>query len=91
MRLVGTKSNRDGIGARVEIEAGGMRQVDEVRSGGSYLSQGDLRLHLGLGDATRVERVTVRWPSGTVDRMTGIPANRHVVIQEGTQSWKGAR
>ena len=91
VRLVGTKSNHDGIGARVEIEAGGIRQIDEVRSGGSYLSQNDLRLHFGLGDAARVDRVTVRWPSGTLDRISGIPANRHVVIHEGTQGWKSTK
>ena len=91
IRLVGSKSNRDGIGARVEIEAGGMRQIDEVRSGGSYLSQNDLRLHFGLGDATRVDRVTVRWPSCAVDQISRVPANRHVIIQEGTQSWRSAK
>jgi len=91
VRLVGTKSNRDGIGARVEIEAGGMRQIDEVRSGGSYLSQSDLRLHFGLGGAARVDRVTVRWPNGTVDRISGIPANRHVILEEGKQSWRSAK
>jgi len=91
VRLVGTKSNRDGIGARVEIEAGGMRQIDEVRSGGSYLSQSDLRLHFGLGGAARVDRVSVRWPSGTVDRISGIPANRHVILEEGKQSWRSAK
>ena len=91
IRLAGTWSNRDGIGARVEIETGGMRQVDEVRSGGSYLSQSDLRLHFGVGPAGRVDRVTVRWPSGTVDRISGIPANRHVLIREGTQSWRNSK
>ncbi|HXA06849.1 MAG TPA: CRTAC1 family protein [Bryobacteraceae bacterium] len=84
IQLIGTKSNRAGIGARVEVESGALRQIDEVRSGGSYLSQGDLRLHFGLGAATRADRVTVRWPSGTVDTMRGIPADRHVVIEEGS-------
>jgi len=91
IRLVGTKSNRDAIGARVEVEAGGMRQIDEARSGGSYLSQNDLRLHFGLGGATRVERITVNWPSGTTDRITGIPTDRHIVIQEGTQNWRSVK
>jgi hypothetical protein len=84
IQLIGTKSNRAGIGARVEVESGALRQIDEVRSGGSYLSQSDLRLHFGLGAATRADRVTVRWPSGTVDTMRGIPADRHVVIEEGS-------
>ena len=91
IRLAGSKSNRDGIGARVEIETAGMRQIDEVRSGGSYLSQNDLRLHFGLGGASRVDRVTVRWPSGTVDVVSGIPANRLVVIEEGTQRWRSIK
>jgi len=68
-----------------------MRQIDEVRSGGSYLSQSDLRLHFGLGGAARVDRVTVRWPNGTVDRISGIPANRHVILEEGKQSWRSAK
>jgi len=91
IRLVGTKSNRDGIGARLEIEAGGVRQIDEARSGGSYLSQSDLRLHFGLGGAERLDRVTVHWPSGLTDRLTGIPADRHIVIHEGSQTWRNAK
>jgi hypothetical protein len=88
IQLIGTRSNRDGIGARVQVEAGGLRQIDEVRSGGSYLSQSDLRLHFGLGAATRVERITIRWPSGLVERLSGIPADRHIVIEEGSSSWR---
>ena len=91
IRLIGRKSNRDGIGARVEIEAGGMRQRDEIRSGGSYLSQNDMRLHFGLGSAARVERVTVHWPSGSIDRVSAIPADRHISIQEGTESWRSVK
>jgi len=91
IQLVGTKSNRDGIGARVEVEVGGLRQIDEVRSGGSYLSQSDLRLHFGLGAIARVSRITIRWPSGAIDRLSGIPADRHVVIEEGAQSWRNRK
>ena len=64
LKTVGKKSNRNGIGARVTIFAAGHRQLDEVRSGGSYISQNDLRLHFGIGDATKVERAEVLWPSG---------------------------
>jgi hypothetical protein len=88
IQLVGTKSNRDAIGARVEIVTGGLRDVDEVRSGGSYLSQSDLRLHFGLGSQTRVDQLTIRWPSGAVDKVKGVPADRHIIIEEGTGTWR---
>ena len=91
IQLAGTKSNRDGIGARVEVVARALRQIDEVRSGGSYLSQSDLRLHFGLGEATRVDRLTVRWPSGLVDTIGSIPADRHIVVEEGSGTWRKKR
>jgi hypothetical protein len=64
LRLVGTKSNRSAIGARVKLTAGGHAQFGEVRSGGSYLSQSDMRLHFGFGDATSVDSIEITWPSG---------------------------
>jgi hypothetical protein len=88
VQLIGMKSNRDGIGARVEIVTGALRQIDEVRSGGSYLSQGDLRLHFGLGAAARADRLTVRWPSGLVDTINSIPGGRHIVVEEGSGMWR---
>ena len=88
VQLTGTRSNRDGIGARVEVVTRSLRQIDEVRSGGSYLSQSDLRLHFGLGEATRVERLTVRWPSGLVDTIHNIPADRHIAVDEGSGTWR---
>ncbi|MFN7998233.1 MAG: CRTAC1 family protein [Bryobacteraceae bacterium] len=91
IRLIGSKSNRDGIGARIELQSGNLRQIDEVRSGGSYESQSDLRVHFGLGADTRVDRVTIRWPSGTVDTIRGIPADRGIVIEEGTGQWRNAK
>ena len=63
-KLVGTKSNRAAIGARVTVSAGGLTQIDEIRSGGSYLSQNDLRLHFGLGKETSMTSVEISWPSG---------------------------
>ena len=83
VRLVGAKSNRNGIGARVKVVSGDLVQVDEVRSGGSYLSQNDLRLHFGLEKRTRVDLVEVRWPSGAVDTVTGAGANKILTIREG--------
>jgi len=82
-RLVGTSSNRDAIGARIEIEAGGRTQVGEVRSGGSYLSHNDMRVHFGLGPATRVDRVRIRWPDGKTEMREGINARQYVTIREG--------
>lgn len=82
-RLVGTSSNRDAIGARIEIEAGGRTQVGEVRSGGSYLSHNDMRVHFGLGQATRVDRVRIRWPNGKVETLAGMNSRQYVTIREG--------
>jgi enediyne biosynthesis protein E4 len=83
IKTVGVKSNRDGIGARVKIVSGDLTQIDEVRSGGSYLSQSDLRLHFGLEKRTKVDLIEVRWPSGTVDKIKDIAPNRILTIKEG--------
>jgi hypothetical protein len=83
IKTIGVKSNRDGIGARVKIVAGDLSQIDEVRSGDSYLSQSDLRLHFGLGKRTKVDLIEVHWPSGTVDKVTGLGVNRILTIKEG--------
>jgi hypothetical protein len=80
--LIGTKSNRSAIGARVRVTAGGRTQVSEVRSGGSYLSQNDRRAHFGLGAAERVEQVEIRWPSGQVEVVKDLPADRFYVARE---------
>jgi hypothetical protein len=83
VKCVGTKSNRSGIGARVACTPEGARpQLDEVRSGGGYLSQNDLRLHFGLGEAVKAN-LEVRWPSGHIDRMHDVPANQVVRVVEG--------
>jgi hypothetical protein len=83
LRLVGTRSNRDAIGARVWVTAGGRRQLRDVKSGGSYLSSSDPRLHVGLGDASEVERVEVRWPSGRRQSWERLPADGFYVLREG--------
>jgi hypothetical protein len=67
-KTVGSKSNRDGIGARLRVKAGNRLLVDEVRSGSSYISNNDLRVHFGLGQAASVDSVEVRWPSGSVEK-----------------------
>jgi enediyne biosynthesis protein E4 len=84
VKLTGTRSNRDAIGARVTVRAGGRSLMEEVRSGGSYLSQSDLRLHFGLGEQTRVETVDVTWPSGRKERVGPIDADVFVTIREGS-------
>jgi hypothetical protein len=83
LKLVGTRSNRDAYGAQVEIIAGGLKQVDEVRANSSYLSASDARLHFGLGAATRVDGVLVRWPSGLVEKVASMTVDRETVIREG--------
>src|SRR5205085_6698553 len=83
VKTVGVKSNRDGIGARVKVVSGDLVQLDEVRSGGSYISQSDLRLHFGLERRAKVDLIEVRWPSGAVDRVTDAGVNRVLTIREG--------
>ncbi|HEU5091812.1 MAG TPA: CRTAC1 family protein, partial [Nitrospira sp.] len=83
VQTIGRRSNRNGIGARVTVQAGGLKQVDEVRSGGSYVSQSDLRLHFGLGDALRAEQIEVEWPSGLKEAFQNLNANQLVVLEEG--------
>jgi hypothetical protein len=84
--LVGRKSNRSAFGARVKVIAGDLVQVDERRSGGSYLSQNDVRLHFGLEKRQKVDRVEVRWPNGAIETLTGTEANRFITITEGGPS-----
>ena len=83
LRLEGRESNRAGIGARVEVHSGDLVQTDEVRSGASFLSQSDLRLHFGLGDAEAIERLVVHWPSGQVDEYADLAVDRDLVLVEG--------
>jgi hypothetical protein len=82
IQLTGKRSNRSGLGAKVKVTAGGRTQVDEVRSGGSYLSQNDLRLHFGLGAAQKVDRIEIEWPSGGRQTLHDLPADRVVQIEE---------
>lgn len=82
VRLVGRKSNRDGIGARLEMVAGGRRQIRERIAGSGYLSQDDPRVHFGLGAASRVERLTIAWPSGAKQTLENIAADRILTVTE---------
>jgi hypothetical protein len=86
IKTVGRKSNRSGVGARVTVVAAGLKQMDEVRSGDSYISQNDMRLHFGIGAATKVERVEVLWPSGRKEAFENLKANQIVTLEEGKGS-----
>jgi enediyne biosynthesis protein E4 len=81
--LAGTKSNRLALNARIKAIAGDLVQVDEVRSGGSYLSQNDLRIHFGLGSHDRVDRVDILWPSGKTETLNNLAADRFYAVKEG--------
>ena len=83
-KLTGTKSNRDGIGARITVHAGNRILVDEVRSGSSYISQNDMRLHFGLGGAGKLDFAEVRWPAGLTERFEGLPVDTIQTLKEGT-------
>jgi hypothetical protein len=81
-KLAGTKSNRDGIGAKIEVTAGGRKQQAERISSSGYLSQDDARVHFGLGQAPQAETVTITWPSGKVQTLRNVAADRVVTVEE---------
>ena len=83
VKLVGTKSNRDGIGAVVEVTADGAKQWQMLRSGSSYLSQSELVLTFGLGAATKADAIEIHWPSGAVEKIASTPAGQTLTVQEG--------
>jgi hypothetical protein len=89
IKTIGTKSNRSGIGARLRCvtqppgETKPHQQIDEVRSGGSYISQNDLRVHFGIGKAEKVELLEIRWPSGVLDALKDVKPNQLIVVKEG--------
>jgi hypothetical protein len=89
IKTIGTKSNRSGIGARIKCvtqppgETKPHQQIDEVRSGGGYFSQNDLRVHFGIGKAEKVELLEIRWPSGLVETLKEIKPNQVIVVKEG--------
>lgn len=85
--LRGKQSNRLGIGARLVATVGGQQFVREMYPINSYRSQAPNIVHFGLGDATKVDRLTVRWPSGTMQQLSGVPADAHVVVEEGREDY----
>ena len=83
LKLVGTKSNRDGIGAIVRVTSSGDKQWKMLRSGSSYLAQSELVLTFGLGGQTKADSVEIEWPSGQVEKLANINAGQTVTVQEG--------
>ena len=84
VKLVGVSSNRDAIGARVKCTSGGTMQWQEVRGGGSYLSQNDFRVHFGLGGAGRIDRIDVRWPNGREESWPDLAVDVIHTLKEGS-------
>ena len=85
LKLTGTSSNRDGIGAQVRLRAGGVTQTVMNRTGGSYCSQSQLRLTFGLGTTTKVDLIEIDWPSGTKQTLRDTPGNRLIEIREASE------
>jgi enediyne biosynthesis protein E4 len=83
VQLIGTKSNRDGIGASLKLTSAGFVQVDQAKGGMSYMSASDPRIHFGLGKRTKIESLEITWPSGQVDRLTNVPIDRIIAVKEG--------
>lgn len=84
LQLIGVKSNRATLGAVVTLGQGADRREQEVRSGGGYVSQSDLRLHFGLGNAMKAETIAIRWPNGWVETLKDLPGNQYYVVREGS-------
>lgn len=89
LKLVGTKSNRDGIGAKVTLTAGKLKVVRPIVGGSSYCSGHDLRILIGLGELSKVERIEVRWPSGMMDRLDAPATHRYIELKEGSTNRAG--
>jgi enediyne biosynthesis protein E4 len=81
--LIGTKSNRDGTGARLRLTSEGFVEVEQAKGGTSYMSASDPRIHFGLGKRTRVDSLEITWPSGQVDRLTSVPTDEILAVKEG--------
>jgi hypothetical protein len=82
--LIGTKSNRDGIGSRLKLTAEGLVRLEQSKGGTSYMSASDPRIHFGLGKQTKVDSLVINWPSGQVDKLSNIPADQIIAVKEGT-------
>ena len=83
VQLIGTKSNRDGIGASLKLTSAGFAQFEQAKGGMSYMSASDPRIHFGLGKRMKIEALEITWPSGQVDRLTNVPIDQIIAIKEG--------
>ena len=82
LQLIGTKSNQDGIGARIKVVSGGLTQIREIQSGSSYVSESDRRIIVGLGKNNQAELIEIKWPSGVVQILKNVKANQSLKITE---------
>jgi enediyne biosynthesis protein E4 len=83
IKLIGVKSTRNGIGARIKVTTEDGAQIEEVRSGSSYYSQNDLRVNFGVGKAAKVKSIEIKWLSGQIDTLSDVPVNQIIAIKEG--------
>ena len=82
--LIGTKSNRDGIGASLKLTAEGVTHVEQAKGGMSYMSASDPRIQFGLGKRAKIDSLEITWPSGQIDRLTNVPIDKIIAVKEGT-------
>jgi hypothetical protein len=82
--LIGTRSNRDGLGSSLKLTSEGVAHVEQSKGGMSYMSANDPRIHFGLGKRAKIESLEITWPSGQVDRLTNVPIDRIIAVKEGT-------
>jgi hypothetical protein len=81
--LIGTKSNRDGIGSSLKLSSQGVVQFEQAKGGMGYMSASDPRIHFGLGARTKIDSLEITWPSGTVEKLTSVPVDQIIAIKEG--------
>ena len=82
--LIGTKSNRDGIGASLKLTSQGVTQYEQAKGGMGYMSASDPRIHFGLGRRTKTDSLEITWPSGQVQKLTNVPVDQIIAVKEGT-------
>ncbi len=81
--MIGTKSNRDGIGASLKLTSEGVAHVEQAEGGMGYMSASDPRIHFGLGKRSKIESLEITWPSGQVDQLSNVPIDQIIAIKEG--------